>query len=339
MSEDVFDPYLTVANMSEGQILSRILKFLPEGEHTTLGPGDDAAIVRAPGAQYVVTTDVLVEGHHFRRDWSTGAEIGARAAAQNLSDVAAMGATPTSLVVSMVLPGDLPISWLEDFAGGLGAEAFAAGAGVVGGDLVLGPALTISVAAHGHLGGRPVLRSGARPGDTVAVAGTLGFSAAGLAALQSGAVSPALRGAEIPAAFRKPVEIYRAPKPPLSAGPKAASLGATAMMDISDGLVKDAGRLAEASGVRVDLGRYHLNERLTALDDAAGKLGVDPLEWVLFGGEDHGLLATFPAYVLVPEPFRAVGTVGSMSEDVESARSRVTLDGVPVAGGWDHFQR
>ena len=328
----------TVAALSEGEILDRILKFLPVGPHTDLGPGDDAAIVAAPGARFTVTTDILVEGSHFRREWSTGAEVGARAAAQNLADIAAMGATPTSLVVSMVLPPDLPVSWLEDFAGGLGAEAFEAGAGVVGGDIVAGPVLTVSVAAHGYLGGRPVTRSGAKPGDTVAVAGTLGLSAAGLAALQSGAVSPALRGNEIPFAFRKAVETFRSPKPPLKAGPLAAGLGATAMLDLSDGLVMDAGRLAKASGVRVDLSRYGLSGAKANLEDAGRALGVDPMQWVLYGGEDHGLLATFPPYVLVPEPFRAAGTVGSFDVGAgEDSGSRVTLDGAPLTGGFDHF--
>ena len=124
---------MKVSELSEKQLIARILPYLPQGPLTLLGSGDDCAVVSAPDAKFVVTTDVLVEGQHFRRDWSTGFEVGARAAAQNLADVAAMGAKATSLVVSMVLPADLEVEWLEDFAGGLGAEVFRAGAGVVGG--------------------------------------------------------------------------------------------------------------------------------------------------------------------------------------------------------------
>lgn len=329
----------TVGELSESQILSRIFPYLPSGEHTLLGPGDDAAVVGAPNERFVVTTDVLVEGSHFKREWSTGGEIGARAAAQNLSDVAAMGAVPTSVVVSMVLPPDLPVAWLEDFAGGIGAEVGKTGAGVVGGDIVSGPTLVVSVTAHGYLAGKPITRSGARPGDTLAVAGTLGLSAAGLAALESGAVSPGLRGPEVATPYREAVAVYRSPKPPLTAGPLAAGLGATAMMDLSDGLVIDANRLATASGVQLDLSRYRLDDFKGPLEAAAKRLGVDPMQWILYGGEDHGLLATFPAYVLVPEPFRVIGTVGAHRVGRGRADAdRVTLEGQPLSGGWDHFR-
>ncbi|WP_099332099.1 thiamine-phosphate kinase [Actinomyces minihominis] len=329
---------MKVSELSEKQIIARMTPYLPVGGSTLVGPGDDCAVVEVPDRRFVVTTDILVEGSHFRSAWSTGAEVGARAAAQNLSDVAAMGAKPTSLVVSMVLPADLDIDWLEDFAGGLGTEAFNAGAGVVGGDITRGPTLVISVTAHGTLAGDPVLRSGARPGDTLAIAGTLGRSAAGLAALDSGAVSGALHGAAVPTPFQEPVALYRSPKPPLSAGPLAAGRGATAMMDVSDGLVADTTRMAEASGVSIDITRYGLHDDLAALEKAARSLGVDPVQWVLYGGEDHSLLVAFPPYVLVTAPFRAIGTVGEYGTSRSDAtRSRVTLDGKQVTGGFDHF--
>ncbi len=332
---------MRVDQLSEAQILARIVPILPKGDFTALGPGDDAAVVEAPGSQFVVTTDVLVEDVHFRRDWSSGFEVGVRAAAQNLSDVNAMGASATSVVVAMVLPGDLELSWLEDFASGLAAGLYPTGAGVVGGDLSIGEKLVISVTAHGTLAHRPLRRNGARPGDTVAIAGNLGQSAAGLAALQAGAVSGALRGLDVPYPFTRPVELYRIPEPPLEAGPLAASRGATAMMDLSDGLVRDAGRMAEASGVSIDLSRYGLQERAEELSAPARALGVDPYEWLLFGGEDHGLLVTFPPYVLVTNPFFPVGTVSEYSPELpERERARVTLDGRPVKGkGFDHFDR
>ena len=281
---------------------------------------------------------MLVEGEHFTRDWSTGAEVGARAAAQNLADVAAMGARPTSLVVSMVLPPELEVAWLEDLAGGLGAEAYQAGAGVVGGDLSRGPVLVISVTAHGALAGAPITRSGASSGDTLAIAGTLGRSAAGLSALESGAVAASLHGAQVPTPFQEPVALYRSPRPPLEAGLLAAQRGATAMMDVSDGLVVDATRLAEASNVALDITRYGLHDDLAALEKVGNALGVDPKQWVLYGGEAHSLLVTFPPYVLVTAPFRAIGTVGDFAEGRGGRdRSRVTLDGTPLTGGFDHF--
>lgn len=327
-----------VSDLSEKEILARMVPLLPRGNFTELGSGDDCAIVTAPGNHFAVTTDILVEDVHFRRDWSTGAEVGARAAAQNLSDIAAMGASPTALVVSIVVPPDLEMAWLEDFAGGMGAEVHATGAGVVGGDLSRGPVLVISVTAHGRLGGRAVTRSGARPGDTLAVVGNLGQSAAGLAALTTGTVFPGLRGAEVPTPFTLPVQLYRSPQPPLEAGPLAAQRGATAMMDLSDGLVIDATRLAEASDVTIDLTRYGLQDDCGILEDAGRELGMDPLQWVLFGGEDHGLLVTFPPYVLVTEPFRAIGTIGRIDDwTAKNNGSRVTMDGRPLSGGFDHF--
>ncbi len=329
---------MEVRDLTETELIARITPYLPEGAHTLLGPGDDCAVVEAPDRKFVVTTDILVEGEHFTRAWSTGAEVGARAAAQNLADVAAMGAKPTSLVVSLVLPPDLDVAWLEDFAAGLGGEAYRAGAGVVGGDLSRGPLLVVSVTAHGTVAGRPITRSGARPGDTLAVVGTLGQSAAGLAALQAGVVAPDLHGEAVPTPFQEPVATYRAPRPPLQAGLVAAQRGATAMMDISDGLIVDAHRLAVASDIALDITRYGLHEYVSALEQAGRILGVDPLQWVLFGGEDHSLLVTFPPYVLETAPFRAIGTVGEYGTSRGGAQQhRITLDGRPVEGGFDHF--
>ncbi len=325
----------TVGLLSEEELLRKIRPLLPVGNHTIVGSGDDCAVVAAPGGSFVVTTDVLVSQQHFREEWSTGFQVGARAAAQNLADIAAMGAEPTALLVSLVLPEHLPVEWLLDLANGLGAEVAPTGAGIVGGDIVRGEQLSVAVTATGYCVGAPIERSGAKPGDTVAVAGTLGLSAAGLAALASGRVGGKLLGAEVPSPFTECVQIYRQPEPPLAAGPLAATLGATAMMDVSDGLVRDAGRIAEASGVTIELGSDLLRADLTALEPAGRALGVDPLEWVLYGGEDHSLLVTFPPRTLVTAPFRAVGVVGKVTPT--APRGLVRLDGTPVAGGWDHF--
>ncbi|WP_343035754.1 thiamine-phosphate kinase [Isoptericola sediminis] len=341
------DPILRVRDLDETALLARIFPLLPVGEGVDVGPGDDAAVVRAADGRFVVTTDVLVEGRHFRREWSGGYDVGYRAAVQNLADVAAMGARATSMVVSLVMPADLPVQWVTDLARGL---ADASGpATVVGGDLSGGDAVVVSVTVHGDLAGRaPVLRSGARPGDVVAHAGVLGASAAGFDLLTSGAATPD-DGAPGAATSRTPyVAAYLRPEAPLEAGPAAALAGATAMLDVSDGLLRDAGRLARASGVDVDLAEGALMRDVTALVPAAVEVAVateDPdgadraRTWVLSGGEDHGLLATFPAEVAdrgLPNGFRLVGDVRAPADDAP----RVLLNGeVPhVATGWDHFR-
>ena len=287
-------------------------------------------MVAAPDGRVVVSTDVLVEGRHFRRDWSTGEDVGWRAAVQNLADIAAMGARPTSVVVGLVAPADLPVDWVTGFARGLAAACGPHGVGVVGGDLSGGDAVMVSVAVHGDLEGRaPVLRSGARPGDVVAHAGVRGRSAAGLALLTAGRrdASPALVGA------------YLRPVSPLAAGPDAARAGATAMLDVSDGLLRDAGRIARASGVVLDLDPVGdaFADDVAALREPAALLGADAADWVLTGGEDHGLLATFPPDVALPAPFRAVGRVLPAADG-----PGVLVGGLaPAVGspGWDHFAR
>ncbi|MGN6302517.1 MAG: thiamine-phosphate kinase [Angustibacter sp.] len=319
----------TLADVGEDGLLAAIFPVLPAAPGTLVGPGDDTAVVRAPDGRVVVTTDVLVEGRDFRRDWSTPQDVGWKAAAQNLADVAAMGAVPTALVVGLVAPADLPVSWAVGLAEGLAAACAGTGAGVVGGDLSSGPVVMVSVTALGDLQGREaVLRSGARPGDVVAVAGRLGWSAAGLALLQAqrADAAPDLVGA------------HRRPQPPYGTGPAAAQAGATAMLDVSDGLVRDLGRLARASGVSVDLDRHLLAAFAAPLAPALDALGRPDNgwgPWVLGGGEDHPLAATFPAGVALPDGFVAVGEVLPGLE----GRPAVLLDGEePDVSGWDHFR-
>ncbi|WP_262348358.1 thiamine-phosphate kinase [Cellulosimicrobium cellulans] len=324
----------TVADLSEDGLLARIFPHLPAGDRTLLGPGDDAAVLAAPDGRFVVSTDVLVEGRHFRRAWSTGEDVGWRAAMQNLADVAAMGAWPTAIVVSLVVPADLPVAWVEGLARGLGAACSTVGAGVVGGDLSGGDLVVVAVTVHGDLGGAaPVLRSGARPGDVLALAGTVGRSAAGLALLDAGR----------PDADPAVVAVHRRPQPPLAAGPAAAAGGATAMLDVSDGLLRDGARLAAASGVVLDLGDPAdvLADDLAAVADAAAAVGAEPVAWVLGGGEDHGLLATFPAGAVLPEGFRRIGVTRRPGAGVDERAGTVLVGGErpAVTTGWEHFRR
>ena len=294
---------------------------MPQAPGTLLGIGDDAALLAAPDGRVLASTDLLIEGRHFRRDWSTAMDIGVKAAAQNLADIAAMGGLPTALLVGLAAPPDLPVAWAEDLAAGLAQECGRAGTSVAGGDISAAPLVMLAVTALGNLAGEaPVTRAGARPGDVVAVAGVLGHSAAGLALLQAGRAEPAIL-----------LAAHRRPQPDYAAGPEAARLGATAMIDVSDGLVQDLGHVADSSGIRIDLesGRLPQDGALCAAADALGK--HNPLDWILTGGEDHALAATFPPGTPLPARWVVVGRVGAgRGVRVDSRRS----EGL---SGWDHF--
>ncbi|AHK30396.1 Thiamine-monophosphate kinase [Rhodococcus opacus PD630] len=178
---------------------------------TLIGPGDDAALVRADDGRVAVSADMLVQDRHFRLDWSSPRDVGRKAVAQNAADVAAMGARPTAFLVSLGLPPDTSIDVADGISAAIGESAEELGAGVVGGDLVQAGQVVISVTVLGDLGGRsPIRRSGARPGDVVAVAGDLGRSAAGLALLVGGSSD----FPDLLAAHRVPTPPYSAAWPP-----------------------------------------------------------------------------------------------------------------------------
>lgn len=322
---DADDPRL--GDLSEGQILRAILARTVPATHTMIGPGDDAAVIATPSGTVVATTDTLVHGPDFRLAWSSGYDLGWKSAAVNLADVAAMGATPTALLVALAIPRDLRLSFVERLADGLrdACEALAPGCAVVGGDLTTSDVLTVAVTALGDLGGRrAVLRSGARPGDTVAVAGELGHAARGLAILfgrfTDGETPVPVDTAKLGPGESGALSAQLRPSPPIGLGPMAATAGATAMMDISDGLALDARRLASASGVTI------------ALDRAA--LGADP-DLALAGGEDHALLATFPEGIL-PPGFRVIGEVRARGyEDLLCDDRPVDITGWDPYRDWD----
>jgi len=311
----------TLQDVGEFGLISRITDQLGDHPGVLVGPGDDTAVVSAPDGRVVVTVDMLVEGRHFRRDWSTPIDIGRKAAAASLADVVAMGARPTSLVVGFGAPGDLPTAWALSCTAGMREEAALVGAVLVGGDVVEAPQVVISVTALGDLEGRePVLRSGARPGDLVAIAGRFGWSAAGLALLSRGFRSPKVL-----------VDAHRFPVPPYASGVEASRAGATSMIDVSDGLVADARHVAEASGVVIAIGTddWEIPEPMQA---AAAAYNVNPVSWMLTGGEDHAILATFPPEAVLPDGFAVIGSV-------EAGEPGVLVDGVLHAepGGHRHF--
>jgi thiamine-monophosphate kinase len=316
----------TVAQVGENEALKRTIARLNPSEHALVGPGDDSAVISAPDGRFTVTTDTLIEGHDFRLDWSSAYDLGWKAVASNLADVAAMGAVPTALVVALTVPGATLVSWLEHFADGLKAAclSLAPGCGVVGGDLAASDQVMISVAAHGSLEGRePVLRSGAQVGDIVAVAGTLGRAAAGLALLESG-------NRDAVSAYDDLVNIQRRPKPPIQAGPAAAIAGASAMLDLSDGLARDAARVAKASSVTVQIDPLQLQGFEAVVEEAARAIDANPSDWVIGGGEDHSLLATFPVGAALPRAFKPIGVV------LPQGPAPVMLGAQPLPErGWD----
>ena len=312
-------PGATLADLGEFALIDAITSRFAQGERVLIGPGDDAALVAVPDRRVVVSTDLLVDTRHFRRDWADAVDIGHKAAAQNLSDINAMGGRATALTVGLAAPADLPVAWVLELADGIAAECALVGASVVGGDLTAADQVMIAVTVLGEVEGEPVRRSGARAGDVVALAGRQGWAAGGLTVLTRGFRSP-----------RKLVDAYRRPEPPYAAGAQAQAAGATAMIDVSDGLVADVGHLAAASGVAVDIetGSFELAEPLQAVGAA---LGVDPLQFVLGGGDDHALVATFPADAPLPDSWTRIGSV--------TEGEGVTVDGAAYDGvaGHAHF--
>jgi len=301
-------------------LIARVTADLVGAESTLLGPGDDAAIVAAPDGRIVASTDMLIENRHFRRDWSSAEDIGHKAAAKNFADVAAMGAVPTALLVGFGAPGDLPLSWVDGLMAGLRAECGAVGAAVVGGDVVAADVVTLGVTALGDLQGRaPVRLGGARPGDVVAYCGQLGWAAAGFAVLSRG--------------FRSPVQVvnaHRKPAPPYAQGPRAVELGATAMTDVSDGLLTDLDNIAAASGVRINIISASVPVP-TKLAEVGAALNADPLNWVLTGGDDYALVATFPRGTELDSAWTVIGAV----VDGEGVR----VDSLTWQGtGYEHFR-
>jgi thiamine-monophosphate kinase len=314
-------PRQTLSDLGEFGLIAELTQRFGQSSAVVVGPGDDAAALKT-GAVTIVSMDLLVQDRHFRLDWSSAADIGHKAAAANLSDVNAMGGHPTALVVGLAAPASLEVAWVVELADAMAEEAASVGASIIGGDLTQADRITIAITALGECPDGPVLRSGARPGDVVAHAGRQGWADAGYAVLARGFKSP-----------RAVVDAHRRPAPPYGAGAQAALVGATAMIDVSDGLLQDLGHIAEASGVAIDLDSagFEVPEPVQAVGAA---LGVDPMRLVLTGGDDYGLLATFPPDVAPPDAWRAVGRVLD-----EGDPGVVTVDGQPYedASGHRHF--
>ncbi|GAA1531028.1 MULTISPECIES: thiamine-phosphate kinase [Brevibacterium] len=341
-----------LSELGESHVLERILSHNRSGSQVIIGPGDDAAVTAVEG-NLVSTADMLVENEDFTRSWLDWRRLGIKAAAQNLSDVCVMGAKPHGLLVSLAVPNSTEIEDLEALFAGIVAEANRAGdelgceIPIIGGDLSSSGLIVIAITALGTVGdpgvtsagnGGVITRAGARPGDSIYLAGTIGRAAAGLDLLFARAdgeygKDPDDLGAD--ADLRELINTQLAPQPDYAA---VAHLGtASAMIDVSDGLSTDLGRVAAASGVHADIDRASLQELIDPLLPAARHLAQKTvtaeelaLSWVLNGGEDHGFLASSAQFGTPPVGWRRIGEM--------RPGHGVSLDGAPVpTSGFSHF--
>ena len=370
-----------LSELGESHVLERILSHNRGGSQVIIGPGDDAAVTAVEG-NLVSTADMLVENEDFTRTWLDWSRLGVKAAAQNLSDVCVMGAVPHGLLVSLAVPNSTDIEDLEALFAGIVAEAARAGEEldcdipIIGGDLSSSGLIVVAITALGTVGGpeataagsgAAITRAGAKPGDSIYLAGTIGRAAAGLDLLFAGLgdrtgntgdrAGNTGEQPELDASLKELISTQLAPQPDYAA---VLSMGAaSAMIDVSDGLSTDLGRVATASGVHADIDRAALQELIDPLLPAARYLlasakstdeaeapeeGAEApapvaearsaeelaLSWVLNGGEDHGFVASSMQFDTPPVGWRRIGemTVGS----------GVSLDGAPVpTSGFSHF--
>jgi thiamine-monophosphate kinase len=334
----------TLRQIGELGLIARIRRRLsPPPPDVLVGVGDDAAAVAWPGGILLLTTDTLIEGVHFRRSTTPLRALGAKAMAVNLSDIAAMGGEPRVAVLALSLPPDAEVADVDELYAGLADMGARYGTALVGGDTCTDPdRLVLTVTVVGRVEGLPVRRSGARPGDVVLVTGTLGASAAGLALLERGWP----RDPAVPEAVGEAlVAAHRVPTPRVAEGQQARAAGATAMIDLSDGLATDLGHIAEESGVGATV-------RLAALPvagatrQAARRLGEPEWAWAVRGGEDYELCLTAPAgqaAALAARITAETGTPVTAIGEIRPAGAGVTyLDEagrpVPVAPGFEHFR-
>lgn len=315
-------------DLSEDELTAVIRRVLSgTGPEVVIGPGDDAAVVRTGPGELVLTTDALIEGVHFRRDVTTPRDLGYKAIAVNLSDVAAVAGSPRHALCALTLSDAVDASWVVELAGGMRecCEEFAVS--MVGGNVARGPEITVAITVTGEVRpGRAVRRSGARPGDHLVVTGSLGGSAAGLRLASRRSWSDEERDA---------LHRHMRPTPRVGEAGVLASHGVTAMMDVSDGLALDLSRLCAAGdvGARLQLAQIPRHAVATA-------------EEALGGGEDYELLATLPSGGAVDaardELRRTFGvSLAEIGRIIEEGLIAVRGDGAEVpldAEGWDHFR-
>ncbi|GGG76915.1 thiamine-phosphate kinase [Corynebacterium pelargi] len=313
----------TLAEVGEQAAINVIAAHAPSPRN-----GDDAAVLDhdAPNSRTVVTTDMLVEGRHFRLDWSTPAEIGRKAITQNFADVEAMGARPIAALLALSVPAHTRLEFVSELARGIGDRVGDYGAELVGGDITDGDAVVVSVTAVGQLGGSlaELRLDQARPGQILVASGEIGASAAGLALLRR------FGRDGVPREFLPLVSSHCAARVSEGRGFVARSAGVSAMTDNSDGLVADTTTIARRSNVSINLDPAAIAPS-PLMRQAAEVLEADAWEWVLSGGEDHTLLGT--TFRAAPTGFRVIGSVDHRSE------GEVLLDGRAPSWnkGWNSF--
>jgi thiamine-monophosphate kinase len=330
--------------LSEDELVAAITRVLSGADPSVVvGLGDDAAVLEPTTGQLVLTTDLLVQGVHFELDSISARDLGAKAITVNVSDVAAMGGSPRAALASIALSAGIRAAWVVELYGGMRDACAEYALSLVGGDTNRGDLVVVSVAIAGEVApGRAVTRSGARPGDAIAVTGSLGAAAGGLALSRASSAKTAQAlsqpwGRELLDALARPVAR-------VGEGQTLARCGVSAMMDLSDGLAKDLSRLCLASGVgaRVELASVPI---APALRDGSPTLGVDALDLAIGGGEDYELLVTMSAAAVgraseeLRERFGVALTI--VGEIVEGA-GIISIDALgretPLPPeGWDHF--
>jgi thiamine-monophosphate kinase len=322
-----------IIEIGETEALRRALSVFKPVATTLIGPGDDAAVISVSDSRVVITTDTMVQDHDFRLEWSSGFDIGYKAVTSNVADLVAMGAAPRALTVALVVTKETPQAWLEDFASGLqsACDRHAPECQIVGGDLASGEQIVIAIAAHGDLESRqPILRSTGEVGDLIVIAGTLGKAACGLALLSS-------NDETLSASYPELVSIQLRPVPDFALGLELAAV-ASSMLDVSDGLSLDAGRLASSSNVSMNIKKELLEGYAAILEQAAQSINsrdseappVSEWDWILHGGEDHCFLATVSPTAALPRGTKVIGEV------IAKGDSDVYLSGQPLSPkGWD----
>ena len=304
------------SGFTEAQVITRLKEiFATSDPRISIGIGDDAAVIQTAGNQ-VLTTDMAVAGVHFRQDWSTAFEIGRKVTAANSADVLAMSGTTNYLLVAVALTGNESMDWITDLARGIKFEADLAGAQVIGGDISRANEVVISITAVGSTD-RAISRSGAKAGDGIYLSSLTGWSAAGLSILHSGVKGLGEIAEKAISEFKSPTIDYG-----------FSSAGASALSDVSDALVIQAGQMVTASKVafQFDLSKIEKCAEFRELKELADELGANIWNWIFAGGEDHALMAT------------GVNLPGILIGEVTSGEG---LHGLPAgveSSAWKHFK-
>jgi thiamine-monophosphate kinase len=340
----------TIADLGEDRLLERVRTVVDSPPEGLVGMGDDTAILARSAGKQLLTTDTLVENVHFRRAWCTPEEVGWKALAVNLSDIAGMGGRPVAALVSLIVPPETEVNVVLGFYRGMRPLARSSGVAILGGNLAKGSSLSLTLAVVGNVHhGTPFLRSGARAGDGLFVSGQPGLAGLGCVILErkmrggkKAWTGPRalLLGRRTQAARAYPggpkaIRRFLFPTPRIELAGYASALHPTAMMDLSDGLAVDLPRLARASGVGIVVDTHALPSS-TSFRRLCDALGVSTLRAILEGGEDYELAMTVPAGTPVPRAWQSIGEITTGSKVLlrdENGRTRPLTE-----RGFDHFR-